>query len=65
MDLLHDMNERGMTIVWLLMMKKLPLTSERVIHLLDGRIEQVQQNGKHRKLRVKRNEDHRNHKICI
>ncbi len=50
MDLLHDMNERGMTIVMVTHDEEIAAHSERVIHLLDGRIEQVQQNGKHRKL---------------
>lgn len=50
MDLLHDMNEKGMTIVMVTHDEEIAAHSERVIHLLDGRIEQVQQNGKHRKL---------------
>lgn len=50
MDLLHGMNEDGMTIVLVSHDEEIAAHCERVIHLLDGRIEQVVQNGKHRKM---------------
>lgn len=50
MDLLHKMNESGMTIVMVTHDEEIADHSERVIRLLDGQIEQVQHNGKHRKL---------------
>lgn len=47
MDLIHDMNEKGMSIVMVTHDEEIARHSSRVIHLLDGRIEQVVNNGKH------------------
>ena len=47
MDLIHEMNEKGMSIVMVTHDEEIAGHSSRVIHLLDGRIEQVVNNGKH------------------
>jgi putative ABC transport system ATP-binding protein len=46
MEMLHDMNQEGMTIVMVTHDEEIAKHSERVIHLLDGRIELVVHNGK-------------------
>ncbi len=46
MDLIHEMNARGTTIVMVTHDENIAKHSERAIHLLDGRIEQVVENGK-------------------
>ena len=46
MGMLHDMNNDGMTIVMVTHDEEIAKHSERVIHLLDGHIEQVVHNGK-------------------
>ena len=50
LKLIHAMNEKGMTIVLVTHDEAIAEHSERVIHLLDGRIEQEVQNGKRRKV---------------
>jgi putative ABC transport system ATP-binding protein len=45
MDLIHEMNERGTSIVMVTHDEEIAGHSSRVIHLLDGRIEQVVRNG--------------------
>ena len=46
MGMLHNMNNDGMTIVMVTHDEEIAKHSERVIHLLDGHIEQVVHNGK-------------------
>ncbi len=46
MEMLHEMNQDGMTIVMVTHDEEIAKHSERVIHLLDGHIEQVVSNGK-------------------
>jgi putative ABC transport system ATP-binding protein len=50
MDLIHEMNARGTTIVMVTHDENIAKHSGRVIHLLDGRIAQVVENGKHQVL---------------
>jgi putative ABC transport system ATP-binding protein len=45
MSMMHEMNKNGMTIVMVTHDEGIAEHSERVIHLLDGRIEQVVHNG--------------------
>lgn len=45
MNLIHEMNEKGMSIVMVTHDEEIAEHSERVIHLLDGHIEQVIENG--------------------
>lgn len=47
MNLIHEMNEKGMSIVMVTHDEEIAEHSERVIHLLDGHIEQVVNNGLH------------------
>ncbi|QRN82607.1 ABC transporter ATP-binding protein [Chloroflexota bacterium] len=49
MSLIHDMNESGMSIVMVTHDEEIAKHSSRVVHLLDGRIEHVVNNGKHLK----------------
>ncbi|MBG0771287.1 MAG: ABC transporter ATP-binding protein [Anaerolineaceae bacterium] len=49
MNLIHEMNERGMSIVMVTHDEEIAEHSSRVIHLMDGQIEQVVNNGKHLK----------------
>ncbi len=49
MNMLHEMNKEGMTIVMVTHDQLIADHSERAIHLLDGEIEQVVKNGKHKK----------------
>lgn len=48
MALMHEMNQHGTTIVMVTHDQIIADHSERTIHLLDGHIEQVVKNGKHR-----------------
>jgi putative ABC transport system ATP-binding protein len=45
MNMMHEMNQNGMTIVMVTHDEAIAEHSERVIHLLDGRIEHVVLNG--------------------
>lgn len=47
MNLIHEMNEGGMSIAMVTHDEEIASHSSRVIHLLDGRIEQVVSNGNH------------------
>ncbi len=47
MNLIHEMNDEGMSIVMVTHDNEIAEHSERVIHLLDGHIEQVVKNGSH------------------
>ena len=47
MNLIHEMNEGGMSIAMVTHDEEIASHSSRVIHLLDGRIEQVVGNGNH------------------
>jgi len=49
MQLMHEMNEKGTTIVMVTHDQLIADHSERTIHLLDGNLEHVVENGKHRK----------------
>ena len=49
LDMLEQMNEQGMTIVMVTHDQRIADHSERTIHLLDGKLDQVVKNGKHKK----------------
>jgi len=49
MNMLHEMNKEGMTIVMVTHDQLIADHSERTIHLLDGEIEHVVKNGKNKK----------------